>query len=136
MSNPGPASVQTIHPTNLTTDQAIRLLAYYKQVNLGQAGDTVLPILNTSQYSVSNVVLTNASGAVSSAAAGLFPAPAGQGTAIVASATLTIATGAVVQETVASTALQTTQNLYFNVATAQSGVAVDVYVYGYDFPQF
>jgi hypothetical protein len=136
MSNPGPASVQTIHPTNLATDQAIRLLAYYKQVPLSATGDTVLPILNTSQYSVSNVILTNASGAVSTAAAGLFPAPAAQGTAIVASATLTVATGAVVQETVASTALQTTQNLYFNVATAQSGVAVDVYVYGYDFPQF
>jgi hypothetical protein len=135
MSNPGPASVQTIHPTNLATDQAIRLLAYYKQVNLGATGDTVLPIFNTSQYSVSNVILTNASTSISTAAAGVFPAPSATGTAIVANATLTVATGAVVQETVASTALQTTQNLYFNVATAQAGY-VDVYVYGYDFPQF
>jgi hypothetical protein len=136
MANPGPASVQTIHPTNLATDQAIRLLAYYKQVPLNATGDTVLPILNTNQYSVSNVVLTNASGAVSSAAAGLFPSPSATGTAIVANATLTVGVNAVVQSTVASTALQTGQNLYFNVATAQSGVAVDVYVYGYDFPQF
>jgi hypothetical protein len=113
--------------------QANRLLAVYKGVSLGSTGDTVLPIINSSTYSVQNVVLTNASGAVSTAAAGVFPGAGATGTAIVANATLTVAVGAVVQETVASTVLQTSQNLYFNVATAQAGLTVDVYVYGYDF---
>ena len=41
------------------------------------------------------------------------------------------------QETVASTALQTGQNLYVNVGTAQGAAAtMDVYVYGYDFSTF
>ena len=133
MANPGPATTVSAHPSNLSTVQAQRLLAVYKGVNLGVAGDVVLPIVNSTTYSVQQVVLTNASGAVSTAAAGVFPQANAQGTAIVANATLTVAVGAVVQETVASTVLQTSQNLYFNIATAQSGVTVDVYVYGYDF---
>jgi hypothetical protein len=37
------------------------------------------------------------------------------------------------QRTVASTAAQSGQNLYFNVATAQGAAATcDVFVYGYD----
>jgi hypothetical protein len=38
------------------------------------------------------------------------------------------------QRTVASTAIQSGQNLYLNVGTAQGATAtMDVYVYGYDF---
>jgi len=40
------------------------------------------------------------------------------------------------ERTVASTAVQTAQNLYVNVGTAQGAAATfDVYVYGYDLTQ-
>jgi hypothetical protein len=113
-------------------------LASYQSVNLAVTGDTVLPILNTSSYSVSNVVVTNASTNLSTSTvplAGVFPAPGASGTAIVSNASLSALTGATVvsQRTINSTAAQTTQNLYFNVGTAASYAAtVDVFVYGYD----
>ena len=140
MSNPGPASVQTIHPQNVLTNQAIRLLAVVTGVNVNATGDqAVLPILNSTNYSVSNVVFTNASVSLSSAAAGLFTAPSAGGTGVVANAALSALTGPTVvsQRTVASTAIQSGQNLYLNVGTAQGAAAtMDVYVYGYDFSTY
>lgn len=139
MSNPGPASTQTIHPSNLASNQAIRLLASYQSVNVNVTGDTVLPVNNTTNYSVSNVIFTNASTSLTSAYAGVFTAPNGGGTAIVANAALSALTGSTVvsQRTVAATATQSGQNLYVNVGTAQGAAAtMDVYVYGYDLSQF
>ena len=140
MSNPGPASVQTIHPQNVLTNQAIRLLAVVTGVNVNATGDqAVLPIINSSNYSIANVVFTNASVSLSSAAAGLFTAPTAGGTGVVANAALSALTGPTVvsQRTVASTAIQSGQNLYLNVGTAQGAAAtMDVYVYGYDFSTF
>ena len=136
MANPGPASTVAAHSTNLTTTQAIRLLAVMKGINLNATGDTVIPIRNSSLYSVSNVILTNASISLDTAQAGLFTLPAAAGTAIVSNAALSGATGSTVvsQRTVASTATQTGQNLYFNVGAAQGAAATgDVYIYGYDF---
>ena len=135
MANPGPASTQTNHVTNISTNQAIRLLAFYQGVNVNATGDTVLPIINSNTYSVSNVIFTNASTSLTTAAAGLFTAPSAGGTGIVANAALSALTGSTVvsQRTVASTAAQTGQNLYINVGTAQGATAtMDVYVYGYD----
>ena len=140
MANPGPASVQTIHPQNVLTNQAIRLLAVATGVNVNATGDqAVLPIINSSNYSIANVVFTNASVSLSSAAAGLFTAPTAGGTGVVANAALSALTGPTVvsQRTVASTAIQSGQNLYLNVGTAQGAAAtMDVYVYGYDFSTF
>jgi len=136
MANPGPASTQTNHVTNISTNQAIRLLAFYQGVNVNATGDTVLPIINSNTYSVSNVIFTNASTSLTTAAAGLFTAPSAGGTGIVSNAALSALTGSTVvsQRTVASTAAQTGQNLYINVGTAQGATAtMDVYVYGYDF---
>lgn len=135
MSNPGPASTTTIHPSNVASNQAIRLLASYQGVNVNQTGDTVLPINNTTNYSVSNVIFTNASTSLTTALAGVFTAPGAGGTGIVANAALSALTGSTVvsQRTVASTAVQTGQNLYVNVGTAQGAAAtMDVFVYGYD----
>jgi hypothetical protein len=135
MANPGPATTVANHPSNLSTNQAIRLLASYQGVNVNAAGDTVLPINNTSSYSVSNVVFTNASTSLTTALAGVFTAPSAGGTAIVANAALSAMTSASVvsQRTVATTAAQTSQNLYVNVGTAQGAAAtMDVFVYGYD----
>jgi hypothetical protein len=135
MANPGPATTVANHPSNLASNQAIRLLASYQGVNVNAAGDTVLPINNTSSYSVSNVVFTNASVSLTTALAGVFTAPSAGGTAIVANAALSAMTSASVvsQRTVATTAAQTSQNLYVNVGTVQGAAAtMDVFVYGYD----
>jgi hypothetical protein len=135
MANPGPATTVANHPSNLASNQAIRVLASYQGVNVNATGDTVLPIINTNSYSVSNVIFTNASTSLTTAAAGVFTAPSAGGTGIVANAALSALTGSTVvsQRTVASTALQTGGNLYVNVGTAQGAAAtMDVYVYGYD----
>jgi hypothetical protein len=106
-------------------------------VNVNATGDAVnLKIANATNWSVSNVVFTNASISLTTAAAGLFTAPSAGGTAIVANAALSALTASTVvsQRTVASTAIQTGDNLYVNVGTAQGAAAtMDVYVYGYDF---
>jgi len=138
MANPGPASTVANHPQNLGTNQALRLLASAQSVSLAVTGDTVLPILNTGRYSVSNVIVTNASTDLSASTvpfAGVFPAPGASGTAIVSNATLNALTSSTVvsQRTINSTAAQVGQNVYFNVGTAASYAAtVDVFVYGYD----
>ena len=138
MANPGPAVTQSSHPQLVGTNQALRLLAVYQGVNANVTGDTVLPIINSTSYSVKNVVFTNASISLTTALAGVFTAPAAGGTAIVANAALSALTGPTVvsERTVASTAVQTAQNLYVNVGTAQGAAATfDVYVYGYDLTQ-
>ena len=135
MPNPGPSTTVANHPSNLATNQAIRLLASYQGVNVNATGDTVLPIINTDRYGVSNVIFTNASVSLTTAAAGLFTAPSAGGTAIVSNAALSAMTSASVvsQRTVASTAAISGQNLYVNVGTAQGAAAtMDVFVYGYD----
>jgi hypothetical protein len=135
-----PNSVTTIHPSNLASNQAIRLLAVATGVNVNATGDqAVLQINNSTNYSVSNVVFTNASTSLTTAAAGLFTAPSAGGTGIVSNAALSALTGSSVvsQRTVASTATQSAQNLYLNVGTAQGATAtMDVYVYGYDFSTY
>jgi hypothetical protein len=136
MPNPGPASTTSNHPQNVTTNQSLRLLAFAQDVNVNATGDTVLPIINSSTYSVKFVIVTNASVSLTTAAAGLFTAPSAGGTAIVANAALSACTGPTIvsERTVASTASRTGQNLYFNVGTAQGATATaDVYVYGFDF---
>jgi hypothetical protein len=135
MANPGPATTLSNHPSQLSTNQAIRLLASFQGVNVNATGDTVLPIINTDRYGVSNVIFTNASVSLTTAAAGVFTAPSAGGTAIVANAALSAMTASTVvsQRTVASTAAFTGQNLYVNVGTAQGAAAtMDVFVYGYD----
>ena len=135
MANPGPATTVSANAQPLNSSQAIRLLASAKGVNLNATGDTALPVIASTTYSVSNVIITNASINVTTALAGLFTAVGAGGTAIVANAILSALTGSTVvsQRTVASTAAATAQNLYFNVGTAQGAAATgDVYVYGYD----
>jgi len=135
MANPGPASSTSNHPSGLATNQAIRLLASAQGVNVNSANDTVMAIINSSRWSVSNVVFTNASISLTTATAGVFTAPNGGGTAIVADAALSglSAASVVSQRTVASTAAQTGDYLYLDVGTVQGAAAtMDVFVYGYD----
>jgi hypothetical protein len=140
-TNPGPAITQSSHPQILGSNQAIRLLAVFQGINANSAGDTVLPIIDSTVYSVKNVVFTNASVSLTTATGGVYTAPngaSGSGTAIVTTAALTALTGPTVvsERTVATTATQTAQNLYLNIGTAQGAAATfDVYVYGYDLTQ-
>lgn len=138
MANPGPAVTQSSHPQLVGTNQALRLLASYQGVNANTTVDTVLPIINSTAYSVKFVVFTNASTSLTTAAAGVFTAPNAGGTAIVANAALSALTGPTVvsERTVATTAVQTAQNLYVDFGTVQGAAAtLDVYVYGYDLTQ-
>jgi len=138
MSNPGPAVTTSTHPQLVNSNQALRLLAVQTGVNANQTGDTVIPIINSTTYSVANVVFTNASTSLTTAQAGVFSGANTGGTAIVSNAALSALSSSTVvsQRTVASTALQTSQNLYVNVGTAQGAPATfDAYVYGYDFSQ-
>lgn len=143
MANPGPASTTTIHPSNLASNQAIRLLAFASAVPVSQTGDAAvtLPINNTSSYNVQNVAITNANVDVSGGALAIWTAPAGTGTEIVTNASLTSNTSStyVTNATVvAGTKAKrlTDQTLYVRVGTAVAGGTVDVFVYGYDFSEF
>ena len=143
MANPGPSSTTTIHPSNLATNQAIRLLAYASSVPISQTGDAsvTLPINNTTTYAVTNGAITNANKDVSSGALAIWTAPAGTGTEIVSNAALTGNTSSafVTNSTVVSTtktANISAQTLYVKVGTAVSGGTVDIFVYGYDFSEF
>ena len=62
MANPGPAVTNTNHPSNLATNQALRLLASAQSVNLNAVGDTVATLLNDSgNVSVQSIIVANAS---------------------------------------------------------------------------
>ena len=142
-TNPGPAVATTIHPQNVLSNQAQRLLAYANNIPIGQTGDAsvTLPVFNTTSYNVQNVLITNANKDVSSGALAIWTGPAGTGTNIVANAALTSNTGAtyVTNSTVVAGTKNTNlsnQTLYVNVGTAVSGGTVDIFVYGYDFSEF
>ena len=58
MANPGPASTITSNTqSELTSQGGTRLLAVFKGVNLNVVGDSALPILVSTNYSVFQVTL-------------------------------------------------------------------------------
>lgn len=154
MPNPGPAITNTpqtkavLAPINTMGQQnaapqdmnALRLLGSYRGVNANAAAtDHPIPILNSSDYSVFQVVVTNASISLSTATGGLFSDVAGGGTAVVSNAALSALTGPTIvnQRTIASTARRSEQTLYWRTGTAQGAAATfDVYVFGYDFTPY
>jgi hypothetical protein len=143
MANPGPATTQTIHPSNLATNQAVRLLAFASAVPISATGDAAvtIPVNNTSSYNVQFVAITNANVDVSGGALAIWTAPAGTGTEIVTNASLTSNTSStyVTNSTVVAgtkATRLTAQTLYVKVGTAVAGGTVDIFVYGYDFSEF
>ena len=143
MANPGPASTTTIHPSNLATNQAIRLLATAKAVPISQTGDSsvTIPINNTTSYCVQNVAITNANTDVSGGALAIWTLPGGAGTEIVTNTALTGNTSSsyVTNSTVVAGTKATNlsaQTLYVKVGTLVAGGTVDIFVYGYDFSEF
>ena len=141
MANPGPASVQTAHPQNVLGNQANRLLARVRGVNLGASGDTAVPIINSQSWVPTTVVISNAnsSGAnvdVSLVQVGVYPAPSKAGTSVLTAAALTgqtTAAYATVSTSSNPNTAQAGQTLYVNVGgTPVAGAVADVSIYGYD----
>ena len=142
MANPGPATTVAIHPSQLGTNQANRLLFVQKGLSVSAAQDFNLPVINSTNYSVQQIVVANANNAGASADVhtvnlGIYTAPNQGGTAVLTAAALTGVTGNTVVDVIAptTTALQSAQNLYVNISTAFVTATVDVYVYGYDLSQ-
>ena len=137
MANPGPASSIQTHPQVLSSNQALRLLGSAQSINCNATGDTAIPILNTSSYMILYVIATNASVSLTTATGGLFTNTSAGGTPLVTSAALSALTASTVvsQRTVlaAGAAQNTSQTIYWNIATAQGAAAtMDLLVYGID----
>mgnify|MGYP003331873869 FL=1 len=140
MANPGAATTVSIHPIQLGSNQALRLIAVVKGLYLGASGDTVANVITASAYVPTQVVIANANNAganvdVSAVQVGVYPAASKAGTSILTAAALTSqTTQAYVTVSAASNAntAQTAQTLYFNVGGTTTTATADVYVYGYD----
>jgi uncharacterized heparinase superfamily protein len=136
MANPGAASTTTNHPINLSSNQALRLIASAQSVNLNSVGDTIAPILVAGRVSAAFVYITNASTSLTTAQFAVYTAPAAGGTAILAASAPTGATTstAVVKYDAATFSIVTGTNLYIRNTTAQGAAATaDIFIYGYDF---
>jgi len=143
MANPGPAVTNSTHPSQLSSQQALRVLAVQKGVSVAALGDTPIQINNSALYLPTTVVIANANNngatqSVASVALGVYTAPlgaSGTGTAVLATAALTGQTTPA-YVTVSSSADTNTalsaQTLYVNQTTATATATVDVYIYGYD----
>ena len=135
MANPGPASTQTNHPSNLATNQAYRLLASAQGVNLNSVADTIAPIVNSASYSVQEVIVANASINLTTAQLAVYSGPGATGVAVKTAYALTgnSASDKVVITAASDTDSLTGDNLYIRCTTAQGAAATaDVYIYGYD----
>ena len=141
MSNPGPAITNTTHPSNLNSQQALRVLAVLKGVSTAAAADFAVQINNSSLYVPVSVVIANANNAgatqsVASVNLGVYTAVAKGGTtSILTAAALTSqTTPTYVTISAASNpnTAQTAQTVYVNISTAFATATVDVYIYGYD----
>ena len=143
MANPGPAVSNSTHPSQLSSQQALRVLAVQKGVSVATLGDTPIQINNSALYLPTTVVIANANNngatqSVASVALGVYTAPngaSGSGTAVLTTAALTSQTTpsyvTVSAATDTNTALSA-QTLYINQTTATATATVDVYIYGYD----
>ena len=140
MSNPGPAITNTTHPSNLNSQQALRVLAVLKGVSTAAAADFAVQINNSALYVPVSVVVANANNAgatqsVASVNLGIYTAVSKGGSAVLTAAALTSqTTPSYVTISAASNpnTAQSAQTIYVNISTAFATATVDVYVYGYD----
>jgi len=147
MSNPGPATTVSAHPSNVTTNQALRLIGVAKGVNLAATGFTALPVVNSTAYLPKEMIVTNVNNAGSvvslstSTALGITTTNAGSPsslfgaltTAQIAALSTSVLGTAYVDSSSTSLSYQN-QTLYVDVTTASGATGTgDVYVYGYDF---
>ena len=149
MANPGPATTVTAHPSNLATNQALRLIGVAKGVNLNATGFTPVPVNNTTTYLPKEMIVTNVNNAGStvslSTATALSITQTNSGspsalfgaltTAQLASLSANVLGTAYVDSSSTSLSIQN-QTLYVDVTTASGATGTgDVYVYGYDLTQ-
>lgn len=140
MANPGPAVTNTTHPSNLNSQQALRVLGVLKGVSTTAAADFAVQINNSALYVPASVVVANANnnGATQSVASvnlGVYTAVAKGGSAVLTAAALTSQTTpsyvTISAATNPNTALSA-QTVYVNISTAFATATVDIYIYGYD----
>jgi hypothetical protein len=136
MANPGPASSTTNHPSNLATNQALRLLASAQAVNLNAVGDTVAKLLNDSGFvSVQSIIVANASVDLDTAELAVYTGAGATGTAIKTAYALSgnSSSAKVVITAATSTDAIDVSELYIRCTTAQGVAATaNVFIYGYD----
>ena len=147
MSNPGPATTVSAHPSNVTTNQALRLIGVAKGVNLAATGFTPVPVVNSTAYLPKEMIVTNVNnaGAVvslsTSTALGITTTNAGSPSSLFGalttaqiSALSTAVLGTAYVDSSSTSLSYANQTLYANVTTASGATGTgDVYVYGYDF---
>ena len=140
MSNPGPAVTNTTHPSNLNSQQALRVIGVLKGVSTAAAADFPIQINNSALYVPVSVVVANANNAgatqsVASVNLGVYTATGKNGSTVLTAAALTSQTTpsyvTISAATNPNTALSA-QTVYVNISTAYATATVDVYIYGYD----
>ena len=135
MSNPGPSVTQTNHPTNLATNQALRLIASAQGVNLNAVADTVATVLVNGSVVAASVLVSNASVSLTTAQLAVWTGPGGTGTAVKSAYALSgnSTTAKAIVTAASSTDAITGTPLYIRCTTAQGAAATaDVFIYGYD----
>jgi len=135
MANPGAATTVTNHPSNLATNQALRLIASAQGVNLNAVADTIAPILVAGNVSVQSIIVANASVSLSSAQLAVYTGAGATGTAVKSAYALSGNTSSakVVVTAATSTDVVTGTPLYIRCTTVQGAAATaDVFIYGYD----
>ena len=135
MANPGAATTVTNHPSNLATNQALRLIASAQSVNLNAVADTIAPILGSGNVSVQSLIVANASTSLTTAQLAVYTGAGATGTAVKSAYALSgnNSTTAVVVTAATSIASITGSPLYIRCTTAQGAAATaDVFIYGYD----
>jgi len=135
MANPGAATTVSNHPSNLATNQALRLIASAQGVNLNAVADTIAPILGAGNVSVQSIIVANASISLTTAQLAVYTGPGATGTAVKSAYALSgnNSTTAVVVTAATSTNSIAGSPLYIRCTTAQGAAAtVDVFIYGYD----
>jgi hypothetical protein len=147
MSNPGPATTVSAHPSNVTTNQTLRLIGVAKGVNLNAVAFTPIPVTNSTAYLPKELIVTNVNNAgavvsLSSTTAlsitttnvgspsSLFGALTTAQIAALATSTL----GTAYLDSSSTSLSLANQTLYADVTVASGATGTgDVYVYGYDF---
>ena len=147
MSNPGPATTVSAHPSNVTTNQALRLIAVAKGVNLNAVAFTPVQVNNSTAYLPKEMIVTNVNNAGSvvslsaSTALGITTTNAGSPSSLFGalttaqiSALSTAVLGTAYLDSSSTSLAYNNQTLYVDVTTASGATGTgDVYVYGYDF---
>jgi len=135
MANPGAATTVSNHPSNLATNQALRLIASAQGVNLNAVADTIAPILGAGNVSVQSIIVANASISLTTAQLAVYTGSGATGTAVKSAYALSgnNSTTAVVVTAATSTNSIAGSPLYIRCTTAQGAAATaDVFIYGYD----